>query len=149
MTNRVVIGQFPDGGYGMRISKPGYDVLSNPIKREKLMFDSNWDNTMNFDQTGVFYMYGDGKTTNTSSVFNGYVYYTSEYIPSVIVNHYTTYNTTYVAGLHSCLHGRVDAFMSIFIYPTYIHFRRMANHLFDRNYPTWWHYAIYYDGSKW
>lgn len=52
MSNRVIIGQFPDGGYGMRISEPGYDVLSNPIDPERLIFNSDWDNTVNIAARG-------------------------------------------------------------------------------------------------
>jgi hypothetical protein len=47
MVQRVLIGKFPDGdsspnGYGLRISKPGYDVkVANP-DNEKLVFNSDW-----------------------------------------------------------------------------------------------------------
>lgn len=42
MTNRVLIGKFPDGNYGVRVSKPGYDVTSNPVDNEQLAFNSDW-----------------------------------------------------------------------------------------------------------
>lgn len=47
MSNRVLLGKFPDGdnspnGYGLRISKPGYEVtVANP-DNEKLIFNSDW-----------------------------------------------------------------------------------------------------------
>ena len=46
MTRRVLIGQFPGGAYGLRCSKPGYDVLTpNPAFNE-LTFDSTWTQTL-------------------------------------------------------------------------------------------------------
>jgi hypothetical protein len=51
MVQRVLIGKFPDGdssqyGYGLRISKPGYDVkVANP-DNEKLVFNSDWQNIL-------------------------------------------------------------------------------------------------------
>ncbi len=42
MTNRVLFGKFGDGvTYGMRISKPGYDVLS--AGTENMIFDTGSD----------------------------------------------------------------------------------------------------------
>lgn len=42
MTNRVALGQFPDGGYGLRVADAGYDVLSNPVDNSRLLFSSDW-----------------------------------------------------------------------------------------------------------
>lgn len=42
MTNRVVLGQFPDGGFGLRVSEANYNVLSNPVDNAKLIFSSDW-----------------------------------------------------------------------------------------------------------
>lgn len=42
MVQRVLIGQFPDGGYGVRISQAGYDVTTNPVDNERLVFNSDW-----------------------------------------------------------------------------------------------------------
>ena len=42
MTKRLLLGAFPDGGYGLRISEPGYDVTSNPVNNEQLLFNSDW-----------------------------------------------------------------------------------------------------------
>ncbi len=42
MVGRVCLGAFPDGGYGLRISDPGYAVRSNPVDDEHLAFNSDW-----------------------------------------------------------------------------------------------------------
>lgn len=42
MVKRVLLGKFPDGGYGLRISDAGYDVTSNPVDNERLTFNSDW-----------------------------------------------------------------------------------------------------------
>jgi len=39
MANRICIGNHPNHGYGIYVSRPGVDVLSN-IKKEDLVFDS-------------------------------------------------------------------------------------------------------------
>jgi len=52
VTRRVLIGKFPDGGSGIRISQPGYDVESNPVDNEKLHFNSDWQSTSLIHATG-------------------------------------------------------------------------------------------------
>ena len=42
MTRRVLKGPFPDGGFGMRVSEAGYDVMSNPVDPTRLNFSSEW-----------------------------------------------------------------------------------------------------------
>lgn len=42
MVDRVLMGKFPDGGYGLRVSEPNYNVNSNPIDNERLIFNSDW-----------------------------------------------------------------------------------------------------------
>lgn len=59
MANRIAIGQMPDGSYGMRVSMAGYDVLSNPVDNEKLIFSSDWPAT--------FPIYAKGSYTKSSS----------------------------------------------------------------------------------
>jgi hypothetical protein len=53
MSARVLLGAFPDGGYGMRISQPGYDVNSNPIDNERLTFSTDWPQTAPILQSGI------------------------------------------------------------------------------------------------
>lgn len=53
MTKRVLIGAFPDGGYGLRVSQPGYDVTSNPVDNEKLVFNSDWVGLLPVHVTGT------------------------------------------------------------------------------------------------
>lgn len=42
MTNRVVYGALPGGGYGIRVSRPGNDVLNTALTGKQLAFDSRW-----------------------------------------------------------------------------------------------------------
>lgn len=42
MTNRVVIGALPGGGTGIRVSRPGNNVLSTTLTGKQLAFDSRW-----------------------------------------------------------------------------------------------------------
>lgn len=42
MTNRVALGLLPGGGYGVRVSRPGYDVLNNALTGAQIAFDSRW-----------------------------------------------------------------------------------------------------------
>lgn len=46
MANRVVLGEF-DGDYVLRISRPGFNVLSTSLPRQNLAFDSRWPENMN------------------------------------------------------------------------------------------------------
>jgi hypothetical protein len=48
MSKRVLIGAFKDGGYGVRVSQPGYDVTSNPVDNSKLVFNSDWQDVLAF-----------------------------------------------------------------------------------------------------
>jgi hypothetical protein len=40
MSNRLLIGQLPDGQMGIRVSKPGFDVLAEPLGSANIAFDS-------------------------------------------------------------------------------------------------------------
>lgn len=53
MAKRVLIGKFPDGGYGIRVSQPGYDVTSNPVDNEKLIFNSDWQSSLPVHAAGT------------------------------------------------------------------------------------------------
>lgn len=48
MTRRILIGPFPEGSgtYGVRVSQPGYDVMSNPVDNSKLVFNSDWQEVL-------------------------------------------------------------------------------------------------------
>lgn len=55
MVRRVNLGVLGDGTVGLRISKPGYDVRTNPPDPTELVFDSNWGNTLPiYYTTGAF-----------------------------------------------------------------------------------------------
>lgn len=42
MANRVVHGALPGGGFGLRVSRPGYNVLDAGLTGKQLAFDSRW-----------------------------------------------------------------------------------------------------------
>jgi hypothetical protein len=42
MVTRVLIGKHPDNTYGLKVSEPGYDVMTNPVDRQRMIFDSTW-----------------------------------------------------------------------------------------------------------
>jgi hypothetical protein len=44
MVNRVVLGALPGGGYGLRTSKPGANVLDANLPANQVSFDSRWPN---------------------------------------------------------------------------------------------------------
>lgn len=55
MANRVVLGAF-DGTYVLRVSRPGYNVLSTSLTSEQLAFDSRWQEAGNVYMTGSVVM---------------------------------------------------------------------------------------------
>lgn len=66
MSKRVLLGKFPDGGYGMRVSEPGYDVSSNPVDNERLIFSSDWQALLPIHAVGTI-------SVNNSTVTNSFV----------------------------------------------------------------------------
>lgn len=42
MANRVALGKLPDGSFGLRVSRPGADVLDPSLPGNQLAFDSRW-----------------------------------------------------------------------------------------------------------
>ncbi len=52
MANRVVMGELPGGGIGLRVSRPGINVLSTGLNPNQLAFDSAWPNTMRVVTSG-------------------------------------------------------------------------------------------------
>lgn len=41
-----------DGGYGLRVAKPGFDANANPVEHENLVFNSDWGSTMPVFEVG-------------------------------------------------------------------------------------------------
>lgn len=52
MVQRVVYGALPGGGYGLRVSRPGFDVLNPSLPPSQLSFDSGWDRTLKVFMSG-------------------------------------------------------------------------------------------------
>lgn len=63
MANRVVLGAF-DGTYVLRVSRPGFNVLSTGLTRSQLSFDSRWPETGNELLSGSFSI----NTSNTVTI---------------------------------------------------------------------------------
>jgi len=53
MTNRAVMGPLPGGGQGLRVSRPGNDVMDPNLTGKQLAFDSRWPAAMNVDLSGT------------------------------------------------------------------------------------------------
>lgn len=52
MTNRVVMGALPGGGMGLRVSRPGHNVLDGGLTGQQLAFDSRWPATSRLFMNG-------------------------------------------------------------------------------------------------
>jgi hypothetical protein len=61
MVERILLGRFPDGGYGLRVSEAGYNVTSNPVNNEKLVFNSDWPAVLPVYAKGI--IYGSGSAS--------------------------------------------------------------------------------------
>ena len=53
MANRVVLGAF-DGTHVLRVSRPGFNVLSTGLTPKQLAFDSRWQESGNVFMSGNF-----------------------------------------------------------------------------------------------
>jgi hypothetical protein len=52
MTYRVVLGPLPGGGYGLRVSVPGQDVLNSNLFPKHVAFDSRWGSAYKLLRSG-------------------------------------------------------------------------------------------------
>lgn len=73
MARRTILGHFTDGGYGLRVSKPGYDVMTNPVDNSQLMFNSDWASCFPIHWTSGMFAIGAGGSTNLYFTALGYV----------------------------------------------------------------------------
>jgi hypothetical protein len=78
MTKRILLGSFPSGGFGLRISKPGYDVTSNPVNNEELIFNSDWPNILPLHINGSLSVSAGGTASVAHSL--GYIPFASALI---------------------------------------------------------------------
>lgn len=103
MANRIVIGQMPDGSFGVRVSQAGYDVLSNPVDNEKLIFNSDWGSTV------PLYLKGSYNKTSSETTLDTISFTSLGYVPVVLVslfdgsvdNWYSNMSETYNSGTSS------------------------------------------------
>ena len=63
MANRVVLGELPGGGLGLRISRPGYNVLDAALRDDRLSFDSRWPAAMRLIKSGAATTGSSGSVT--------------------------------------------------------------------------------------
>lgn len=42
MTSRVLLGPLPSGAYGLRVSRPGFDVTNPALTGQQISFSSEW-----------------------------------------------------------------------------------------------------------
>lgn len=99
ISNRILLGAFPEGGgkYGLRVSQPGYNVLSNPVDDEQLVFNSDWPAVLPIHQTGtVTLTAGQTQTINFPSL--GYTPFVTALVKRGSGNwqQFITSNTLYV-----------------------------------------------------
>lgn len=52
-TRRVILGNLGGGTYGLRVSLPGHDVVSEGGNSDALSFDSGWTDIIKMIQVGV------------------------------------------------------------------------------------------------
>lgn len=92
MANRLVIGSLPGGGFGMRCSMPGKNVLSASLSEQDMSFDSSWE-TLRIGEFGkVAYSGYSGKTTATLLT----VFHSMGVVPHYVAR--LTRASTYVYG---------------------------------------------------
>lgn len=53
MVQRVVYGNLPGGGAGLRVSKPGVNVLTPGLAPNQITFDSGWTRSMKVHSSGT------------------------------------------------------------------------------------------------
>ncbi len=53
MPGRALLGQFPNGESGLRVSRPGYEVTDMNLPPKALAFDSRWPKALNVHQQGT------------------------------------------------------------------------------------------------
>ena len=78
---RTILGKFADGGYGLRVSKPGFDANENPVNHEHLIFNSDWGGTMPVYEIGHVNEVSAGASTGTFTYSGGDL----GYIPMVLI----------------------------------------------------------------
>ena len=82
MVNRVALGALPGGGYGLRVSRPAFDVLNTGLSGKQLAFDSRWPTAARVHLEGSITCGASGNLTTYSSVGFGTTFGS---IPPVLV----------------------------------------------------------------
>jgi hypothetical protein len=88
MVKRILIGKLPDGpnGFGLRISKPGYDVEAlrpgtpGSTDNEKLVFNSDWQTVLPIYITGQTSVSSGGTATVNFPENLGYIPFASAFV---------------------------------------------------------------------
>jgi hypothetical protein len=72
MARRVAIGNFLDGHAGIRVSKPGYDAMMNPVDDTKMMLNSDWASCLPIHWVSGFFTLGANASATLSFDDLGY-----------------------------------------------------------------------------
>lgn len=85
MTQRILLGKFPAGdnspnGYGLRISKAGYDVNTPNPNNEQLIFNSDWPTVLPIYTTGQTSVNAGGTATVNFPQDLGYIPFASAFV---------------------------------------------------------------------
>lgn len=64
--DRIEWGELTDGALGLRISQAGYDVKSNPIDNERLIFSTEWTETVRAIIGSGSFSVGSGTTSTVN-----------------------------------------------------------------------------------
>lgn len=68
MARRVVLGALPGGGQGLRVSRPGFDVLDTGLTAKQLAFDSRWPSAARVHMEGQIFCGAVGNVSTYSTV---------------------------------------------------------------------------------
>ena len=69
MSDRVLLGALGGGDYGLRVSRPGYDVTDPALAKEQLAFDSRWTEVSNVWMAGSVVFTPSGTTVSYGTTF--------------------------------------------------------------------------------
>lgn len=66
MTNRVVLGRLPDTSMGLRVSRPGSNVMDDGLAPKNVAFDSRWPRAFRLHMSGAASDPSPGNATTVS-----------------------------------------------------------------------------------
>lgn len=122
MVQGVQLGALSAGGYGLRVSRPGYDVSNGLLRGKAMAFDSGWSNSTRVVLSGsVFVPQNSTPLTYTTAYFGQ----SFPEIPPVII--YVEEGGKWKPAIQHFLDGWMEDFTSLYpvrVYPDRIVFYR-------------------------